>query len=146
MPTGTADARLSSWWLAARMACWVAVLPAALKLFPVSKVVRVMEPGRRAARAHERECSRVVALAQRVTAVLSRHPETRCLVRSLVVYRFLLRAGFAAELRVGFERTETGLRGHAWVLADGVAVTDSAAQLAALAPAMTFVPDGLRAR
>jgi hypothetical protein len=135
-----------SWWLAARMACWVAVLPAALKTFPVARVVRLVEPTRRASRAHVRDCERVVALAQRATAVLSRHPETRCLVRSLVVYRFLLRAGFAPELRVGFERTEAGLRGHAWVLVAGVAVTDSAAQLAALTPAMTFVPEGLRAR
>lgn len=112
----------------------------------MSKVVRLVETRHRGFRADDRDCERVVALAQRVTAVLSRHAETRCLVRSLVVYRFLLRAGLAAELRVGFERTEMGLRGHAWVLVDGVAVTDSAAQLAGLTPAMTFVPDGLRAR
>ena len=135
-----------SWWLAARMACWVAVLPAALTMLPVARVVRLVEPSRRATRAHDRDRDRVVALAQRVTAVLSRHPETRCLVRSLVVYRFLLRAGCAPELRVGFERTEAGLRGHAWVLVDGAAVTDTAARLAALTPAMTFGPESVRTR
>jgi hypothetical protein len=87
-----------------------------------------------------------VALSQRVTAVLSRHPEKRCLVRSLVLYRYLLRAGLAPELQVGFERTESGLRGHAWVCVDGVAVTDSQARIATLTPAMTFAAAAPRGR
>jgi hypothetical protein len=128
------------------MAGWVAVLPAALRMLPVARVARLVEPSRSTSRAHDRDPERLVALSQRVTALLSRHPEKRCLVRSLVLYRFLLRAGFAPELQVGFERTGTGLRGHAWVRVDGVIVTDTQAQLAALTPAMTFAAVAPRGR
>lgn len=131
---------LRSWWLAARMAAWVAVLPAALRILPVARVARFVEPARRTSGAHDRDRDRLVALSQRVTALLSRHPERRCLVRSLVLYRFLLRAGYAPELQVGFERTEAGLRGHAWVRVDGMAVTDRQSQLVGLTPTMTFAP------
>ena len=137
---------LLSWWLAARMAGWAIVLPAALRMVPVARVARLVEPHRPTSRVHDRDRDRLVALSQRVTAVLSRHPETRCLVRSLVLYRFLLKAGLAPELQVGFERTDAGLRGHAWVRVDGVAVTDTEAELAALTPAMTFAPAASRGR
>jgi hypothetical protein len=128
------------------MAGWVAVLPAALRLLPVARVARLVEPVRRTSRAHDCDPRRLVALSQRVTALLSRHPEKRCLVRSLVLYRFLLRAGLAPELHVGFEPTDTGVRGHAWVRVDGVAVTDSQAQLVGLTPTMTFAPAAPRGR
>ena len=137
---------IRSWWLAARMAGWVAVLPAALRMLPVARVARLVEPASRASRVHDRDPERLVALSQRVTALLSRRPEQRCLVRSLVLYRFLLRAGLAPELQVGFERTEAGVRGHAWVCVDGVAVTDSQARLATLTPAMTFAAAASRGR
>ena len=49
-----------------------------------------------------------------------------CLVRSLVAYRYLARAGVQPELHVGFERSVGGLRGNAWVMVNGAPVTDLA--------------------
>lgn len=137
-------ARWRSWWLAARMTAWVALLRVAVKVVPVARLVRLIEPRSAAAAPHDRDIGRIVALAKRATAVLSRRPETQCLVRSLVVYRYLLRAGERPELRVGFEQVGTGLRGHAWVEIGGQSVTDDPAAVAGMTTSMAFLPGGFR--
>ena len=136
--------RWRSWWLAGRMVVWVALLRLAISVVPVERLVRFVEPGTTTAVSHERDVHRIVALAQRATAALSRRPETRCLVRSLVVYRYLLRAGERPELRVGFERAGSSVRGHAWVALAGQPVTDDPAAIAGLTTSIAFLPGGVR--
>lgn len=136
--------RWRSWWMAARMATWVAALRVGIRLVPVARLARLVEPSATARVAHERDVDRIVSLARRATEALSARPDTMCLVRSLVVYRYLLRAGESPELYVGFARTGSGLRGHAWVALGGAPVTDHASDLAALTISMAFVPGGVR--
>jgi Transglutaminase-like superfamily len=127
-------------WLAARMGVWVLVLHVLVRVLPLPRVVRIAEPRSLTSSPHQRDVRRIVALAQAVTSRATRRPETMCLVRSLVAYRYLARAGVRPELHVGFERTEGTLRGHAWVVVEGAPVTDRADAIASLMPTMAFVP------
>ena len=136
------ELRWRSWWLAARMAGWVALLRLGVRRVSVTRLVRFVEPEKTTTVAHERDISRIVALSQRVTAALAERPETQCLVRSLVAYRYLIRAGVRPELRVGFERPGAALRGHAWVELDGMPVTDDHAAVAHLTTTLAFRPGG----
>jgi hypothetical protein len=57
-----------------------------------------------------------------------------CLVRSLALFGVLRRAGIAAELRIGVDRTASALQAHAWVEVDGTPVNDAADVAARYAP------------
>jgi hypothetical protein len=123
---------------------WVAFLRLAVRVVPMARLVRLIEPAAPTASVHDRDLVRIVSLARRATAALSRRPETRCLVRSMVVYRYLLRAGERPELRVGFERAEGRLRGHAWVQVAGLPITDDPAVIAGMTTSVAFLPGGVR--
>jgi hypothetical protein len=59
-------------------------------------------------------------------------------VRALVVSALLVRRGHAAQLRLGFVRSEGGaLGGHAWVESDGL-VFDDTGEASGYAPAPDF--------
>ena len=126
-------------WLVARMAAWVMVLRVLVRVLALPRVVRLAEPSSLTSSPHERDVRRIVALAQTVTSRATRRPETMCLVRSLVAYRYLARAGVQPELHVGFERSVGGLRGHAWVMVNGAPVTDRPDAIASFMPSMAFV-------
>ncbi len=127
-------------WLAARMLVWVLALQAFIRVLALPRVVRLVEPRSLTSSPHERDVRRIVALAQTVTSRATKRPETMCLVRSLVAYRYLARAGVHPELHVGFERGVGRLRGHAWVAVNGAPVTDRPDAVESLSPAMVFVP------
>lgn len=55
---------------------------------------------------------------------------TRCLHRSLVLHRWLLRDGLPSQLRIGVRKDDGSLRAHAWVELDGQIVGDSGAHVA----------------
>ena len=129
-----------SWWLAARMTAWVAMLRLAVRVVPIKRLSRWVEPRSTTPNVHDRDVDRVIALSQRATAALSRRPETMCLVRSLVAYRYLLRAGQRPELLMGFRKVESLLTGHAWVEIDGQPVTDDPAALADVQMSMVLGP------
>jgi hypothetical protein len=93
------------------------------------------------ASAYDSDPARIVALAQTASAWTSRRPETLCLVRSLVGYRYLCRAGFKPELRIGLARQDA-LEGHAWVELDGQAINDHPASIAAFTPVLAIASDG----
>ena len=127
-------------WLAARMAAWVMALRVLVRVLALPRVVRLAEPRSATSSPHERDVSRLVALAQTVTSRMTDRPETMCLVRSLVTYRYLARADAHPELHVGFERGDGTLRGHAWVVVNGAPVTDHPDRIASLTPTMAFMP------
>ena len=72
---------------------WVAALRVLVRVLPLPRVVRLAEPRSVTSSPHERDVRRIVALAQTVTSRATERPETMCLVRSLVTYRYLARAG-----------------------------------------------------
>jgi hypothetical protein len=110
---------------------------------PVKRLTRWVEPRSRTRSVHDRDVRRIVALSRRATAAMSRRPETMCLVRSLVAYRYLIRAGERPELFLGFERAES-LTGHAWVEIDGQPVTDDPAALANMQLSLVLRPGGIK--
>jgi Transglutaminase-like superfamily len=65
-----------------------------------------------------------------------------CLQRSLLLYRVLSRAGADPTLVVGFQRLDSRIMGHTWVLIDGHAVIESDADLIRFSPALRFGPRG----
>ena len=121
------------------MTCWAVAARGLVRFVPLKRLVRLVEPRTATRSSHERDVTRIVALSQTVTRYTASRPETRCLVRSLVAYRYLARAGRRPELHVGFERTAQGLRGHAWVVLEGAPVTDDPRDVAALTLSMAFV-------
>lgn len=131
-----------SLWLAGRMACWTAAIRVMVSVVPLGRLVRLVEPRSPTRSPDKREISRIVALSQTVTRYTTSRPQTRCLVRSLVAYRYLALAAHKPELHVGFERTAQGLRGHAWVAVAGAPVTDEARDIQSLTTSMKFVPRG----
>ena len=80
---------------------------------------------------------RLVACAVRAADV-SALPDRDCLQRSLLLYRVLSRAGAEPALSVGFEKTPTGLRGHAWVVVSGRVVGESDTHISRFEPVMRF--------
>lgn len=130
--------RVRSAWLGARMLGWTAAVRV-MRRFPLARLVRFVRPREARASAHDCDPRRVLALAQLTSRLMSRQPETMCLVRCLVAYRYLCRAGLAPELRIGLT---AGHAGHAWLLLDGAVVSDSPAELARYTPILAFASDG----
>jgi hypothetical protein len=48
----------------------------------------------------------------------------KCLERSMVLWWFLLRRGFPAELQIGGRRAGAGFEAHAWVEIQGIVIND----------------------
>jgi len=48
----------------------------------------------------------------------------KCLERSIVLWWFLQRRGFPAELQIGGRRTGAGFEAHAWVEIAGAVIND----------------------
>ena len=132
---------IRSWWLAGRMLGWAAALRV-LKRLPLVRLVGLVRPRvAGTASPFDSDPTRIVALAQTASAWTSRRPETMCLVRSLVAYRYLRRAGLKPELRIGLARQDA-LEGHAWVELDGRAINDHPASVAAFTPIVAVASDG----
>ena len=112
---------IRSWWLAGRMLAWASALRL-LKRLPLPRLVSLVRPRvAGTASVYDSDPARIVALAQTASAWTSRRPETMCLVRSLVGYRYLCRAGLKPELRIGLAR-QGALEGHAWVECGGATI------------------------
>lgn len=125
-------------WLGARILFWATVVRVAKYAVPLRTLVRVMSPdphhGRRSA---ERE-RRIALFADWASRVARPRSPGNCLERSLVSYRFLIRAHADPQLVIGFRRDDTGVLGHAWVLVDGRPLGDSPAVVATYEVAMAF--------
>jgi Transglutaminase-like superfamily len=66
-----------------------------------------------------------------------------CLQRSLLLYRVLSRAGADPTLVVGFERLDSRILGHAWVVVDGRALLELDTDLCRFSRALNFGSRGV---
>ena len=125
-------------WLAARILCWAAFVRLAKYAIPLQTLVQMVSPTPREGPrdpCRERQIAVFADWASRIV-----RPRTRgsCLERSLVSYRYLVRARADPRLMIGFRRDESGVLGHAWVVVDGQPLSDSPATLAEYQVAMSF--------
>ncbi|MFB3855257.1 MAG: lasso peptide biosynthesis B2 protein [Vicinamibacterales bacterium] len=128
-----------------RMLAWAAVLVLLLRVLKMKlpRAVRLMRP-RRAFFGHrnaDREL-RISSLAH-VAADLVGRADSNCLIRSLLAWRYLGLAGASPHIVAGMERSEKGVRGHAWVLVDYRPLGEASATLASFLPVVAFDERGL---
>lgn len=126
------------------MAVWTLLLPLLKYLVPLPFLVQITW-----ARARDRERSpdrlqRVVALASWVCRICMFGEDVNCLVRSLVLYRFLSEANEHPHLLIGMRKTREGYLGHAWVTVEGKPVGDPLAIQSEFLPVVAFGDDGRR--
>ncbi len=142
-PTPWADA-----WLAARMAGWALVLSSLKHIVPVRVLARVMWKKNRHTTSEQSIARDVIREAQvvRLAGWLSRGTnftkQGACLQRSLLAYRYLSDLGADPRLMLAFHRSDGALAGHAWVMVDGKAVTESSNEPAPFVPVVSFGPQG----
>lgn len=131
-------------WLLARLAAWAPALPLLKRVVPFRRLVRFMA-AKPAKHARDPELERrIVRMARLVYRGRTGTFRDNCLERSLVVYRYLGRAGARPELRAGFRREGEKVRGHVWVLLDGRPVHEAPEELAGYGEVTAFGPDGAR--
>jgi Transglutaminase-like superfamily len=120
--------------LALRMSGWMLVLPLAKRVVPFERLARIMSSDSRGKRVAGQE--RFVTL---LACRLTRFSGSNCLERSLLLYRYLARAGANPTLVLGVGRGNRKRQsGHAWVVSDGVPVVDSEAELQSYEPVLAF--------
>ena len=126
-------------WLAARALAWLAVLPLLKRTVALQRLARIMwlrpKHGRRGP---DRE-TRTIAIVAR----LSHTSGGNCLERSLVLYRYLSRAGADPHLVVGMTRPGEYL-GHVWVTVDDVPLLETTEALDEYEVVTTFADEGKR--
>jgi hypothetical protein len=126
-------------WLLARMSGWAALLPALKFVLPLPRLVALVTPGERASARDASREQRVARIAERLYRTTPRLSRDNSLERSLVTYRYLVRAGSEPVLVVGMRKQEE-LHGHVWVTLDGRPVHDTEEFLSGFVPVMTFPP------
>ena len=80
----------------------------------------------------------------RFAHALYRRTEGTCLERSILLFRYLGRAGAAPQLVVGFIREGDGVIGHAWVEVEGRPLLEVEDPTAMYVSLVRFGPDGGR--
>ena len=123
--------------LVAKTVGWMAVLPVLKRVLPLPTLVRMMwRPGTARARQHERELH-----TARIVQGLCRASGGNCLVRSLILYRFLSRANAEPTLVAGMGKPGDFL-GHVWVNVDERPLLESPASLRPYVEMIRFGADG----
>jgi len=128
-------------WLLARMLAWRLALPLLKRALPLGRLVRLAASVRTSRSPFT--AGQVVSVSHRLFGRRSLE-SSDCLERSLLTYRFLLKAGAAPELVFGVDRTDVGVVGHAWVVLAGAPIDESPESLARYAPLAAFTPSGSR--
>jgi transglutaminase superfamily protein len=120
---------------------WRVVLPALKRVIPLPSLVRLMwsDGGPPAL---DREA--VVRLAEVAYEPGPDGARGNCLERSLVAYRYLAQLRADPTLVVGVDRSGSEVRGHVWVLVDGVPVHDSPERVEGHTALVCFGPGGER--
>lgn len=122
-------------WLFGRMLAWNYGLRALKGILPFKTLLRVA----RTASVPRADVDHVqIARVEFLLHRMSRHGD--CLERSLVAYRFLLRAGARPTLHLGFDRHPPRRDGHAWVTVDGLPLLESSESLERFAPVAVIGP------
>lgn len=123
--------RLRDAVLAARIAAAVPWVWLRVRLLPLPRALRGLMPppdrrGGRAARGARPvpavefdEIARVVRLTDLVLKRRVAFLRPSCMLRSLVLFRFLREAGVPVRLHFGAAREGDGLKGHSWLTLDG---------------------------
>ncbi|MCP4384203.1 MAG: lasso peptide biosynthesis B2 protein [Hyphomicrobiales bacterium] len=118
-----ADQRLA---VAALFLCLLTAV--ALRTFGFRRWVRILEgfpAGRRCPGASSENDLRVAEThASIVNMVVANIPgqAVDCLPRSLTLWWLLRRVGVATDLRIGVRKSDPGIKAHAWVVCQGVAL------------------------
>ena len=113
-------------WLVVRLGSWLVVLPALIRALSLDRLARVMEASRRSGRGDGIDPDRIVDLTRTVVAQHPTRAHRACLPRSLLLYRYLGRAGVDVRLRIGVSMEGGDLAGHSWVEVDGRPVGEPA--------------------
>ena len=128
------------WGLLLEAAVLAVGIEAALRVLPLSRVVRWCERSRSLARLLPGTTLDLLARAARRPYHLLPWPST-CLRRSLVLTALLRRRGRPATLRFGVRREAELLLAHAWVECDGAVVDAASGEgYEALEPALVSPP------
>jgi hypothetical protein len=125
-----------------RMLGWRVALPALKWALPLPRLVRLMAaPRARGERTPGGE-RRIAALAHGLSGPRGVAALDNCLERSLVLYRYLGRAGARPELVVGVGTDEGAVSGHVWVSLDGETLFETPASLSDFSPIVSFDAHG----
>jgi len=128
-------------YLAVRIALWTGLLRVLKHVVPLSTLVLAVRRRPRGAASPHRE-RQIVVLARWAARLWAWSSSDTCLERALVSYRYLSRIGADVRLVFGFAREGARVKGHAWIVVDGVAIDEDEAALSSFIPAGTFDPDG----
>ena len=141
-------ARLSSpaaVWMAMRAFAWACVLPLLKRVMPIASLVRLVW---RAPRLVSRDLAReeqAITFARWACRLVRWRGGGNCLERGLIAYRLLGEAHAAPTLVIGVGRDDRGeMRGHAWVVLDGMPAGEQPEMLSTYAPIVAFGPDASR--
>jgi Transglutaminase-like superfamily len=138
-------ARPADGLLATRIFAWTAFVRLAKYAMPLRTLVKIVSPRSRPGPRDRRRERQIALFADWASRIVPPATTGNCLERSLVAYRYLVRAHADPRLVIGFRRGDTGVLGHAWILVDGQPLSDSPASVAEYEVAMSFAADG-RAR
>ena len=114
-------------WLLARMATWVVILSALVKLFPLPRALRfVATDVRSKATGHPVELDE---LSSAIDALLEMDVfifKPNCWKRATVLHRYLALGGIATTIVFGLRKELDGeLKGHAWLESEGHPLLES---------------------
>jgi len=135
-------ARPADIWLGARILGWAAFVRVAKYAVPLRALVRIASPVPRLGIRDLNQERRIALFSDWASRLVRPRTRGNCLERSLVSYRYLLRAHADPRLVIGFRHGEHGVLGHAWVLVDGQPLSDSPAVVAEYEVAMSFDSGG----
>jgi hypothetical protein len=135
-------ARPEDSWLAARIFGWAAFVRLAKYAVPLRTLVQIVSPTPHPGTRDPRREQRIALFADWASRIVRPTTRGNCLERSLVAYRYLVRAHADPRLVIGFRRGDDGVLGHAWVLVDGQPLGDSPAAVAEYHVAMSFDAGG----
>ncbi|HEV8590197.1 MAG TPA: lasso peptide biosynthesis B2 protein [Pyrinomonadaceae bacterium] len=108
-------------WLLARMATWVVILSALVKLFPLPRALRFVAAGVRTN--SNAQAVELDELSSAIDALLEMDVfmfKPNCWKRATVLHRYLALRGIATTIVFGLRKEPDGeLKGHAWLESEG---------------------------
>lgn len=106
-------------WLFCRLTGLMALMPVLLRAWSLPTLLRVLG-GRRGGQREpdRRQWQRIIRLGRRATGLYARLGRHICLMRSLVLFHFLQRAGLDVHIHFGLINNDPKL-GHCWVSLEG---------------------------
>ena len=120
------------YWLLLTIAGWNLASRALIPLLSLTALMRLLTPRRPTAPVTPEAMNQANQLDLYIRIVLRLNPENigkMCLRRSLLLYRFLRRAGLPARLCIGVRRENDALQGHAWIEIEGRHFNDTLADV-----------------